>query len=316
MKQCAVLILTSLFILNLNAQDCDYNYGSSLMLVNKSHELTKEQEQITKIKIQEIKSCIETVSDSTQLFWLYNAAAFYLIRLDVKNDSMLILAQRAFVFNSERLCQDYVKMDVCHEKDIDLPMKMHYLDQIESDSIKYIRKYCLDNYKEAELQLIKDAEDERLAQKAKVNFNQNYFDALKSINTADQKMRKEESIDWDAQNSLDAINRAKLDLLYEKYGFPTNEKVTKAGTMNAFLVLHHSTDCQRNEKWTIRFLKYADQINVDKIFSFYFYRNFNEEDGSCKDNVNFIQELKTGPFSDVIKEYFDFKNWQEKFNKN
>ena len=80
---------------------------------------------------------------------------------------------------------------------------------------------------------------------------------LKDIRRLDQKYRN-----GDVQNerfvrlqpNLDEHNRIKLDSLYAIYGFPSIEKVGFRGYDVAWLVLHHSSDCQWNSKWLGRFL--------------------------------------------------------------
>ena len=82
---------------------------------------------------------------------------------------------------------------------------------------------------------------------------------------------------------------------------------------NAFLVLYHSTDCEWNKKWTERFLKHYDELEIADLFSFYFYRNFNKKHGQCINSMEYIEELKKGEYSTLINELMnDFTKWENK----
>ena len=312
MKIALSIIIMSLFSSISQAQTCDFNYSSSIILAPKDR--VKSQEQIKKANdnIESYKYCITQTKDSTELFWLNNAIAFHLSEIHPESESIAKHASKAYQYNKENLCKDYIRIYVYHERDTTFPMKRHYLDQINTAEIEEIRTYCIDNYKEAEMKIYTDKEETDANQKSAKTFNQDYFDALKAISDDDQKERKKKEINWKHQSHLDSLNRIKLDSLFLKYGFPTNDLVSDEGVGNAFLVLHHSQDCVWNEKWTRLFLKHRDEFSLGKIFSFYFYRNFNADDGVCKTNTRFIDELKN---NDSTKSYMDFEQWEKLYKK-
>jgi len=84
--------------------------------------------------------------------------------------------------------------------------------------------------------------------------NMKYSERLEALIEQDQKYRTEDTIIWKIQDKIDFKNRKILDSLYHKYDFPSLNKVSKNAQHAAWLILHHSTDCEWNEKWIIRFL--------------------------------------------------------------
>ena len=73
--------------------------------------------------------------------------------------------------------------------------------------------------------------------------------------------------------------------------------------------MHHSTDCEWNEKWIERWLEHNEDVNQD-LFSSFFYNNFNKENGICKENVGLVDKLKNGKYSNLVTQYLDFTKWQ------
>jgi len=141
------------------------------------------------------------------------------------------------------------------------------------------------------------------------DLNKPYVKALKKIAKADKKERKKKKIDWNIQNRLDSLNRIELDRLYERYGFPSRARVGARGFVRAFLVLHHSTDCEWNERWIARFLEHYSANNLNGIFSFCLYRNYNQETGFCKDQAGYLEGLKM-KHPEVLSELLDFEKWR------
>ncbi len=306
----SLFFLVSVFY-TFHAQDCDYRYESSLIMTD-NIEITLEQKAKSEKQIQDYLNCIQTTQDSVKLFWLNSRIAFNYSRLMPHSELVETYGLRAFHYNQERFCKDYVKLYVYHSEDSDFPMQRPYLDQIDTDEANEVKSHCLDNYKEAELESYYSCKQKLLGSKSSPDFNEVYFNALERIGENDQVERKKEIVNWDIQNQLDAANRAKLDELYDNYDFPTKELVSHKGLMSAFMILQHSKDCEWNEKWTRRFLLYKDDLGIDGLFSFYFFRNFNSKDGVCKDNLKFIKELKE---DDNYKELLDFSRLEKQFNK-
>ncbi len=51
---------------------------------------------------------------------------------------------------------------------------------------------------------------------------------------------------------------------------PDGDQVTSEGTMNSFMVLHHSTNCEWNKKWLPRFLTNHPEIEYNFNTLLYF----------------------------------------------
>lgn len=135
-------------------------------------------------------------------------------------------------------------------------------------------------------------------------FNADYAIALKAIDKKDQQERnKWDDLDWTIQNRLDLENRVTLDELYEKYGFPSEEKVGENSLVYAFMVLHHSTDCDWNEKWANRWLAYDPPFSV--LMKHYFYRNYNPENGMCRERKTYLDMVKE-KFGSKLYDYLSF----------
>lgn len=86
-----------------------------------------------------------------------------------------------------------------------------------------------------------------------------YLKELTRIKVLDQQYRKgrlNDSTFVFLQPQIDLENRHKIDSLHCVYGFPTFDKVGIRGCDVAWLVLHHSSDCQWNYKWLKKYLDY------------------------------------------------------------
>lgn len=320
MRLSSVSLLFLFIVLNtlcIKAQNCDYNYTSGMVLYDKNRVLDKAGIEKSRKRIIEYKACLDSIPyDATKHYWLHHAIARELSEQEVRPDSIGIHAKLAFEAKPSQFCEEYITHAVYIERDSTFPMKSPYLDRLHTNSANTIKAYCVEHYKQAELDKYKKQEERLAAERSSSSFNQAYSDALKAISIKDQQERKQDHINWEKQNQLDAENRKQLNALYEKYGFPTRAKVSSKGIMNAFMVLHHSTDYDWNEKWTERFLAYNDDLKADMIFHFYFYRNFNKDDGSCKDNVEFLDRLRQGKHAELAKKYLDFTVWEKRFKKN
>jgi len=289
-------------------QDCDYNYDSSIVMVEEKHVFTMEQLQSIRKKISEYKSCMKQIGDHDKLCWLNASLAQRYYMMNAPKDSIVYHTKRAFGYNTANFCQDYVKVHVYFERDKDFPMRKHYLDVLDIDGLKEIKNHCIENFRADELKVYADLDRKKLEEQTNAGYILEYAQALEVINTLDQKERAKSNLNWKVQNELDAANREALDVLYERYGYPTKTKVGKEGLLNAFLVLHHSKDCAWNQKWTRIFLDNKVYDDLGNIVSYYLYRNFNDEDGICHQNEMFWKEIKE---DDALTELLDFDRWEK-----
>ncbi|MBK7093803.1 MAG: hypothetical protein IPH57_01560 [Saprospiraceae bacterium] len=91
--------------------------------------------------------------------------------------------------------------------------------------------------------------------------NIEFSNELKIIGTKDQYYRihtRDSSAFKLLQPELDLKNRIKLDSLYQAFGFPSIKKVGIHGFNSAWIVLHHSRDCNWNKKWFLKFIENYD----------------------------------------------------------
>lgn len=311
MHRFITILIICIFSIFASAQDCDFKYGSSIVMIPKNHEMTQEMIELWSNNVNKYKRCLEEVVDSTKIYWLHNRIAFNLTDLESDHQNAAYHAKQAYDFGKEQLCKDYVRIYVYHERDSTFPMKRHFLDRINDSAMQDVCDYCLENYKEAELEIYREKDRKRIKQQSTSGFIESYFAELEQISADDQKEREKVKIDWEVQGILDKRNRMKLDSLYKVHGFPSVEKVSHDGIELAFFVLHHSADCEWNETWTKRFIEHYDQLNRSALFSFYMFRNFNEEDGQCYNKSDLIDQLKSSRDSTLVKKLLDFSKYDK-----
>ena len=91
--------------------------------------------------------------------------------------------------------------------------------------------------------------------------NVEFSNELKIIEKKDQNYRlhpRDSSLYKLLQPEIDMKNRIKLDSLYHEFGFPSIKNVGIYGFNSAWMVLHHSTDCNWNKKWFLKFIENYD----------------------------------------------------------
>lgn len=135
-----------------------------------------------------------------------------------------------------------------------------------------------------------------------------YQQKLIELGQNDQKFRSIGNIK--EQITLDSFNRTVLDTLFNIYGFPTQSLVSRKCQYYAWLILHHSNDCNWTEKWIDRFLT-AIQNNESESFFLdqTFQRLFSPKNGYCKNSKKaFILYLKSKYSLKMAKElgYYDY----------
>jgi len=125
--------------------------------------------------------------------------------------------------------------------------------------------------------------------------NIEYSEKLESLKEQDQKYRTSDTIIWEFQDKIDFRNRKILDSLYHEHDFPSFKKVSENAQSVAWLILHHSTDCEWNKKWILRFLDaYKDKQIGGGFLGQTIERFFEPASGFCKnDSKQFIALLKS-----------------------
>lgn len=309
----SLLLVLSLFVSSLDGQDCDFNFETSTTIYfPKALNQTSDQKARTIAKVVNLKSCLHSTNDSIEQYWLSNSIAnnSYVYS---EIDSVVYYALLSFRLDSTSFCREYIDVYVSSLEE-DFPFQPHYMDKLESEELSKVRNYCRKHYLEDKLVVIANETKKRERELENPNLNTTYMSALHELSVRDQQERQKEEISWSIQEQLDSSNRVKLDELYDMYGFPSKDMVTKQGVNNAFMILHHSTDCLWNEKWTIRFLNHYKENDLENLFSFYFYRNFNSKDGGCVDNVRFLDKVKKLLSSEASSKLLDFKKWEKMFD--
>ena len=297
------LLTTTMMILGFQiglSQDCNYNFGrGTISYVLKTSTQTSEQKELTKKNIANMRKCLAKTTDPSEMYWLNNSIANKLALISPEDSLIEYYTLTAFQLDTVSFCKGYINIHNETQSE-DSYFKSHFLDNCKDENLIYIRDYCKDNYLELSQEIIRQYEEKKSKESESKLINQTYIDALEKISKLDQTERKKNTVDWTIQGKLDSLNRLKLDELYKQYGFPSKELVKSEGVKNAFLVLHHSTDCEWNIKWTERFLEHYDEIGGGEIFLFYLNRNFNKKDGQCKDYIEYIEGLKKGQYSTIV----------------
>jgi len=272
------------------------------------------QEAITRKTVEKLQLCIANKSESLELGWLHHRLAQMQFLSNNEDQNVIKNAKASFDAMPQEICTEYIKLHMWSQDDDSFPMQSHFLDLLQDEEILSIRAHCQDNYKEIYIANLQKRKAKQKGEMQKKSIVEEYADALKIIGVNDQLERAKSDGDWGIQNELDASNRSKLDKLYDQYGFPTSEVFGSELARSAFMVIHHSTDCEWNKKWIPRFVKYDELNEYEDILAFFFYRNFNSKDGICsKDKVD-VESLFAKEYEDKIQKLMDFSHW-EKLNE-
>lgn len=298
------------------AKECNYSYDvGSLIMWKKDLKRNVEQNQNAEETLLKLQSCIDRTSNNLELGFLYHRLAQQQFSINVLDESVIENAVKSFEAYPEEICQEYITLHLYHEEDPSFVMHKHFLDILDDKRLTPIRSHCIDNYKQAKIDKRNAINALRKAEMLSPTIIQAYADDLRKIEKNDQRERRKSYVDWDVQNKLDAKNRIRLDNLFEKYGFPSLELVGSELSQSAFMVLHHSSNCDWNKKWIPRFVEY-DQVNeYGQIFNFFFYRNFNEKNGQCRNDKEEVKSLFTPEYEDKIKDLMDFSHWEKVYEK-
>ncbi len=107
-----------------------------------------------------------------------------------------------------------------------------------------------------------------------------YKSRLRDVAAKDQERIHK---NWEKQNRLDSLNRVELDILYLTYGFPEYKTIGKESFISLIMVVHHSSDCEWNEKWLkILFLNSGELLEFKTLLRFMIQRTYGKEMGICK----------------------------------
>ena len=311
MKALSVCVFLA-FSLSLGfSQNCDVSphYDTSIF-IPKGLEQTDEQKQITVDYITQHEECLKATNDVEEQYWLHGHLAYKYGFTNADDSKLVAHAQAAFRINKDRFCKEYVSIHLDGEEDY--PFKPHYLDSHDDEKLSVIKQSCLDDFLSKEIFIRKRKEEEKEIAKANSKFNKTYIVALEKISKKDQQERKKENINWELQRILDAENRTSLDSLYVSYGFPSVDLVGYDAMSNAFMVMHHSTDCEWNRKWTPRFFKNERDSRNKNIAGFYYFRHYNPIDGHCMQDDKMLNELREID-PEYAEEMFNFDYYYKQF---
>lgn len=262
-----LLLISLLFIQYGQAQQCDYNYDvGSLVMWEINIKQTQEQKQNAEKNLLKLQSCIGKTSNNLELGFLYHRLAQQQFLINILDDRVIENAVKSFESYPEEICQEYITLHLYHEEDPNFIMQKHFLDVLSDERLTSIRSHCIDNYKQLAIDTRNELIALRSAEMKNPTIIQGYADRLRKIEKNDQKERGNPNIDWNVQDRLDEMNRNRLDDLYEKYGFPSIELVGTELASSAFMVLHHSTDCEWNKKWLPRFVEYNQVMDMAKFY--------------------------------------------------
>lgn len=116
------------------------------------------------------------------------------------------------------------------------------------------------------------------------------------IKKRDQKYRGLGTIEKE-QGALDSINRIEVDHLYRQYGFQY-EKLNDTYQW----VFHHSSDCEWNKKWMLRFCEGIKQDKLNITMLNHSVDRFYNGKKVCDNKTEVIKEI----ISNYGQEYIDF----------
>lgn len=287
MKYLKLIFLSIICNSTLWSQDCsiidDWNKFSGIAYVSINPQINNEffNKQYSKFL-----QCADEMSNKTNLAKCYNMIGYYSHYTNQPRENTISYILKSFVADSVWFRKIYCEETRPAEKDL------------------YFEKYYVENYNQ-DLNLIITcdslSQDNSEANSEKENDSLwiPFYEEIELLVESDQRFRKGAKItNKQAQDSLDQINRVKLDSLYNLYGFPSINKVGVIGCDGAWLILHHSTDCEWNRTWVVRSLEsYND--GICNSFSKTITRFYNSKTGFCNFSDNspksrdFLIELKT-----------------------
>ena len=281
MKIKLLLLAFLLFTISSQSQDCSYDYSPNVK-IHKNHLLSNSEKSDWSDSISQFKECLASAKSKKNIYWLNNAIANRTFFTD-DLENVVEYSVHAFSADTVSFCKDYMSV---YEASLikDYSYDSYYMHMDTDQELREISSYCQANYNS--------------------QFNQEYIDALEDILIRDQQARTIPSANKKLKNKLDSLNRVKLDSLYTLFGFPSSEKVSYRRIHNALMVMHHSTDCKWNERWIERWLEHSDDVDSN-LFSSFFCKNFNQDNGICRENMVLIDRLKTGKYSALVMQYLD-----------
>ena len=186
--------------------------------------------------------CDTSACTSTKLH--YMASLYY--ALDYPMDTVELYLNKAQKANPIYFCRLVKMIHNDFQKEVFKKDKLKYF---ASDFSKEWWMEFTENCKKIKV----DSSQLSKTRKLEEILNPNYLADLKKLMDLDQKYRT----DLDSfflQATVDLQNRISLDSLYDLYGFPNQKQTGKKGSEIAWFILHHSTDCDWNKKWIMRFL--------------------------------------------------------------
>jgi hypothetical protein len=306
------ILIFCFFCNNLTSQNCDLILKSAKpSIALKNVEYTQQQLENQKMSITNCKRCLQITNDPTEISKYHYKIANTSYHYYRNDEDILFHLRESFYSDPTNFCQQYLDITSDFEDpDVVEIFQPHFIDLIVHSFVDSVRVVC-QNSKKDEVTGI-DKADSTFA----ISVDNNVKEIISEIRTNDQKYRGHEIIDRTEQRILDLKNRDLVEGLFEEIGFPTAAKVGLEGQNTIWLVLHHSVDCDWNEKWIIRiadnfiethqkfgFIENAMNSTIDR---FYFSEDRNTRNGLCmqKDEINsklFIAFLKENYSKEVLE---------------
>lgn len=223
---------------------------------------------------------------------IYHRMASVHYALDSSEDSIYYYMNKAQQANSHFACEHFVDI---HDKNVDLPERfkgLYVMSDFDPAWWDIFLKDC-----ECIMEYFENSDfkaEKKVIEIDSSILNQQYIFSLDSLHVKDQFFRMKISDNQTKTDSLlelqyvnDSSNRAKLDSLYQLYGFPSVAKVGADAFETSWLILHHSINCEWNKKWIRIFLDNFNQDDFNTIFLQHtIARFFTSERAHCNDHNN------------------------------
>lgn len=265
----------SMTIKNFDSKIQDFDFGNINAVAEKDYQIAKET----------LKQIEETLQDkgeyTSSVYWNY-CHVFYKLR---HFELIEVPFAKAFNSNTPILCE---LLNLGHASVYQPYIQVSIWDNCKSQ--------CNASPGPSDsVQTMNDTKNKRNLTENDIKY---YRSRLVLIGEKDQQRTEH---DWGTQNNLDSINRVELDELYNKFGFPSLNTIGEDAFTSAIMILHHSSDCEWNEKWLLRFINnYHDLSKYKNLFNFMILRTYGNELGICNLSQNAKNKLNTNYDREVL----------------
>ena len=241
-----------------------------------------------KKRLEQTKKYLENSESKTRNAQLLHFIANLYYCLEYPEDTVKYYLENAFLEDSNWLCRRTKSLS---EDPAFANIGVYYASNFSANWWQMHCERCKRICGDCKLEKINVEEEADINPNKKINYQQKIFE----IGVQDQSFRGKNIGNWSTQTIIDSINRVQIDSLYDLYGFPSKDNVSKKCQEYVWLVVHHSTNCEWTKKWIIRFI---DAFRTDSLYPNFLKetirRFFEPNQGYCKEGgENFIQLLKS-----------------------